>query len=561
MGSSDNGSDKKLDENYIYGRWGNYQVIQAALIFYNILPTAFQLLIGVFIGYRPTFQCSSSSAYENITLTTNSSYFVSYDKCHIKVLYNDTAKKTHTLVKKTTCFEGYQYSLEKDRSYVTEMDLVCDQAYLGELIQTLIMTGQLVGAAFASSLSDKLGRKTIHLTSHLLTLTFGIGVAFSPNYVTLAALKFVLGVLQQGMVMSNTVLGLELFPEQTRFYSEAIGLFSWTTSLVIMAPVAYLMRNYSWRYLQVVGTCFSLISLAQYWIQDESLRWLAANGKREAADKVMHKVARWNKINYEELKKIVDKKMDSIKPDTHKVNETETTTNSAPSHVVEKYSALTILRNKSIFLISLILWFIWVTNTVTYFGLTLTSTSLAGNRFLNFFLSSIVEYIAVICEFLMLRRLGRRTILIIFHAVCGVSLASATLLNYFSGGNSRMQMASVVTTFLGKSAISGSFSTLYLFTPELYPTNLRNAGIGVSSAFSRFGAILSPFAGTLAEEIPWAPGTIFSAMCFIVTFIILYVPETRGVELPHTLKDVKVWYSENSGIRQRKKENIIELKL
>lgn len=41
------------------------------------------------------------------------------------------------------------------------------------------------------------------------------------------------------------------------------------------------------------------------------------------------------------------------------------------------------------------------------------------------------------------------------------------------GGNSRMQMASVVTTFLGKSAISGSFSTLYLFTPELYPTNLR----------------------------------------------------------------------------------------
>lgn len=69
----------------------------------------------------------------------------------------------------------------------------------------------------------------------------------------------------KGMVMSNTVLGLELFPEQTHFYSEAIGQFSWTTSLVIMAPVAYLMRGYSWRYLQVVGTCFSLISLVQYW--------------------------------------------------------------------------------------------------------------------------------------------------------------------------------------------------------------------------------------------------------------------------------------------------------
>lgn len=77
------------------------------------------------------------------------------------------------------------------------MDLVCDQAYLGELVQTLVMAGQLVGAAFASSLSDRFGRKTVLLTSHLLTLVFGFGVAFSPNYMVLAILKFILGVLQQ----------------------------------------------------------------------------------------------------------------------------------------------------------------------------------------------------------------------------------------------------------------------------------------------------------------------------------------------------------------------------
>lgn len=103
----------------------------------------------VLTGYRPTFQCSSSSAYENITLTTNSSYFVSYDKCHIKVLYNDTAKKTHTLVKKTTCFEGYQYSLEKDRSYVTEV-------FVAVTVESLIF----VGASFVDCLNftDSWGR-------------------------------------------------------------------------------------------------------------------------------------------------------------------------------------------------------------------------------------------------------------------------------------------------------------------------------------------------------------------------------------------------------------------
>lgn len=77
------------------------------------------------------------------------------------------------------------------------MDLVCDHGNLPELVQTLVMAGQLVGAAFGSSLSDKVGRKTVLLGSHLLTLVFGIGVAFSPNYTTLGILKFILGVLQQ----------------------------------------------------------------------------------------------------------------------------------------------------------------------------------------------------------------------------------------------------------------------------------------------------------------------------------------------------------------------------
>ena len=70
---------------------------------------------------------------------------------------------------------------------------------------------------------------------------------------------------EKGMVMSNAVLCLELFPEKTRFYAEAIGLFSWTTGLVVMAPLAYMMRGYSWRYLQVLLTSFSVFSLVQYW--------------------------------------------------------------------------------------------------------------------------------------------------------------------------------------------------------------------------------------------------------------------------------------------------------
>lgn len=72
-------------------------------------------------------------------------------------------------------------------------------------------------------------------------------------------------------------------------------------------------------------------------------------------------MARWNKVNYEDLKNIVDKRMASTEQNTQKVDDKETTTENTQQEklAVEKYSFVTILRNRRIFLISLIIWFTW----------------------------------------------------------------------------------------------------------------------------------------------------------------------------------------------------------
>lgn len=46
---------------------------------------------------------------------------------------------------------------------------------------------------------------------------------------------------------------------------------------------------------------------------------------------------------------------------------------------------------------------------------------------------------------------------------------------------------------LGKFGITSAFSIVYVYTAELYPTVVRNMGVGASSMASRLGSILSPY--------------------------------------------------------------------
>lgn len=50
--------------------------------------------------------------------------------------------------------------------------------------------------------------------------------------------------------------------------------------------------------------------------------------------------------------------------------------------------------------------------------------------------------------------------------------------------------------------ISGAFEVLYIFSSELFPTVVRNTGMGTSSACARAGSMLSPYIAQLVS-VKW----------------------------------------------------------
>lgn len=58
---------------------------------------------------------------------------------------------------------------------------------------------------------------------------------------------------------------------------------------------------------------------------------------------------------------------------------------------------------------------------------------------------------------------------------------------------SDIRALSILLVMLGKFGITSAFSMVYVYTAELYPTVVRNMGVGASSMASRLGSILSPY--------------------------------------------------------------------
>ena len=100
----------------------------------------------------------------------------------------------------------------------------------------------------------------------------------------------------------------------------------------------------------------------------------------------------------------------------------------------------------------------------------------------------------------------------------------------------------LVTAFslIGKGASTAALSGLFLYTTELFPTQVRTIGLGLTNLWAWIGGMIAPYFGDALTGI-WepSPSLIYGVLTTCTGFLILLLPETLGRYLPETVEEVE----------------------
>lgn len=180
--------------------------------------------------------------------------------------------------------------------------------------------------------------------------------------------------------------------------------------------------------------------------------------------------------------------------------------------------------------------FNWFVCGLCFFGVSQFIGQLGGNIFLNVALSAIIQIPSTFFSVYSTKKWGRKYSLIFGNLLAGIFV--------FLIGFTPSEPAWIQPTLstIGMFGLAVSFPTVYIYSGELFPTLVRNIGVGTSSMAARIGSMIAPFVASLVKVQVWLPPVIFGVVPIIGAILCLLLPETLDCKLPDTVEEAEQFH-------------------
>ncbi|CAG9763142.1 unnamed protein product [Ceutorhynchus assimilis] len=505
----------------LLGDFGRYQKKIYFLLCLPAILCAFHKLGNVFLIAEPKSRCILP--YE----TANSTYYLNQSILEKWYPHNGTLCTINDSEKISQKCSEYIYDhTTYGYTAVIEWNLTCDKAYLIAIGNSLFMFGVMFGSISFGELSDRWGRKKTFFLSLVTQVVFGVLAAFAPEFWSFTIARAVVGATTSGVFLVAYVVGLEMVGASKRSIAGTVMHMFFSVGYMLTTVFALYITD--WRQLQFALTIPGLIFMSYWWLIPESTRWLVSKRRIEEAKNLIQVAAKCNKVE------ILDETLDRLLVDTAEKKDLV----AQKQHSIFDIFKYPSLRNRS-----LVIFFDWFANNITYYGLSWNTNNLGGNPYINFVISGAVEIPAYVFLILTLNKWGRKNVM----CSCMIVAGTALLLTMIVPND--LHWLSTMLAMIGKLAITASYGAVYIFSTEQFPTVVRNAGLGAGSTCARVGSVIAPYVNIAAHIWRPLPLLIFGSLALIGGIMSLTLPETLNRKLPETFEEGENFGKKNIDIQ------------
>lgn len=356
------------------------------------------------------------------------------------------------------------------------------------------LLGMSIGAMFLAPFADKIGRKTMILICGLLMGISVFSTILANSVEALIFFRVISGLGIGGMLASTATLTAEYAPKPKKDFWVSFVMAGYPIGAVLSGMVAAnVIPVYGWQTMFQIAGISTLCTLPiTYFFLAESLDFLLKTQPQNALNKANSILKKMSLPILVSLPNISSESKIKVSVTSLLIPETKTATIRLWIAIFMAFASLYFLTT-------------WIPKLASATGLSVELAIYAGTIF------NLGAFLGIVSQGYLSSKFGLK------RTICGFLVVTAFLMlifGFFSGS----VMTLILFGLIG-FGIQGGFVGLYSVAARIYPTEIRNTGVGWAVGAGRIGAIVGPLLGGILIGL---------GLSMSINFIVFAVPTLIG---------------------------------